>query len=971
MTSYMNSNPNKYNLYDENGDIMSGKELHKLQRDMVHTMVNGKCHCANSDISVSGSTFTIPQGLNVFIQNSDVLLFCRLVRQRNCLMLFIHNGSPYIFMEADRNVQSMIDVLKKISKTKGMLHHVATAIEKDRGDPIFLVEDDAVSDSDDKVSDSDDDDKAKDSENLYLKFYLDTYDISTFKNPQGDYRGKTPCRLADILAWKSDDEEEIMEKCHHYIQWVFPNLEPSNVHKIPPLSESEAKLIRSDSTARANALKVYRWFLVFMGATMSDEKTGKLYQGPNFSTQIKYFQGRHNHNFQRITRILKWLNLMGYAQYMKPLYIFCRWHFQDSNKKTHNVWKDTFLLHSKSDFQDINTIDLIIQLDYDSDSDKTRQYLRLMSETFFRDEKVQYKKDNPDELFDIGIGGRVRGVEDNMMQRKNKEAMSVIDMILRDYEKLTKENKVKYQDTINKILSYQLLITERVEADQEQEKILIFKYRCEADVDIVRTLIKEGRLKEAHDLIKHTLNEWNKFKPDVQRPNKYIIEPLNTLHQQVNDAFTLSGKTPPKAGIATAEGGGSDMKKEKQAEVPVIPVGSFCWRTVKRDEKSVRTKVLVNRHMNDDPSGTYYECVELNTGNHIQMEFANLNLIKPAQFLAPLEELWVKKKFNPSPYLMETYNVQGSPEFNISVMNEKIKAKDVVIPSTKKYNQDDYWFEVADYTHPVIGWMSGSTILRLSWIFCKMYGGITRQNTHEEMFDYITKQKQNKLETFFILDEAEFNASEEHKARPLSSRFQKSGITNLDLSEFDNILVFTNTSNSGESYGKDPLGRPIAGCHWVLGRIDTKRKTTGIYDSGNKNNKTQRDKLIKWRNQQFLKRQVGEQFLTKLGGGTRTDFEKKRLSACVDANNWNEMVYNVETQNDSSSCGVYTSINMAYIMSFHESDMSTDVKNDSMPFFRNWLCKILCEEDVGPVEEYVPLPDTPTEVKAYSRTPSR
>lgn len=966
----MNSNPNKYNLYDDNGDILSGKELHKLQRDMVHTMVNGKCHCANSDISVSGSTITIPEGLNVFIHNSDVLLFCRLGRQRNCLMLFIQNGSPYIFMEADRNVQSKIDVLKKIRKTKGMLHQVTSAIKRDKDDSIFLVEDDAVSDSDDKVSDSDHDDKAKDSENLYLKFYLGTYDISTFKNPQGDYRGKTPCRLADILAWKSDDEDEIMEKCHHYIQWVFPNLEPSNVHKIPPLSESEARLIRSDSTARANALKVYRWFLEFMGATMPDEKTGALYQGPNFSTQIKYFQGHHNHNFLRITRILKWLNLMGYAQYMKPLYIFCRCHFQDSNETAHNKWKHTFSLHSKSAFEEINVVDNVIKIDYDSESDKTRQYLLLMNQTFFPEKKMRNKKGNVDELFDNDIVGLVRGVQDNIANGKNKQAMKLIGRILRDYNKLTEEGQNKHQDTINELLTQQLLLKEGVQTDQEQEKILIFRYKCEANVDIVRTFIKEGRLKEAHDLIKYTLNEWNKFKPDVQIQNEYIIEPINALHQQVIDEYTPPGKTPPKAGIAAAEGEGGDMKKEKQAEVPVIPVGSFCWRTVKRDDKFVRTKVQVTKHMYGDPTGIHYHCKELSTGNDIDMEFANLKIIKHAQFLAPLEELWVKKKFNPSPYLMEKYHVQGSPEFNISVMNEKIKAKDVVIPSTKKYNQDDYWFEVADYTHPMMGWMSGSTILRLSWIFCKMYGGITRQNTHEEMFDYITKQKRNKLETFFILDEAEFNTSEEHKARPLSSRFQTSGITNLDLSEFDNILVFTNTSNSSESYGKDPLGRPIAGCHWVLGRIDTKRKTTGIYDSSNNNNKTQRDKLIKWRNQQFLKRQVGEQFLTKLGGGTRTDFEKKRLSECVDANNWNEIVYNVETQNDSSSCGVYTSINMAYIMSFHESDMSTDVNNDSMPFFRNWLCKILCEEDVGPVEEYVPLPDTPTEVIAYSRTPS-
>jgi hypothetical protein len=953
----MNSNPNKYNLYDDNGDILSGKELHKLQRDMVHTMVNGKCHCANSDISVSGSTITIPEGLNVFIHNSDVLLFCRLGRQRNCLMLFIQNGSPYIFMEADRNVQSKIDVLKKIRKTKGMLHQVTSAIKKDKGDSIFLVEDDAVSDSDDKVSDSDDDDKAKDSENLYLKFYLGTYDISTFKNPQGDYRGKTPCRLADILAWKSDDEDEIMEKCHHYIQWVFPNLEPSNVHKIPPLSESEARLIRSDSTARANALKVYRWFLEFMGATMPDEKTGALYQGPNFSTQIKYFHGRDNHNFLRITRILKWLNLMGYAQYMKPLYIFCRCHFQDSNETAHNKWKHTFSLHSKSAFEEINVVDDVIKIDYDSESDKTRQYLLLMNQTFFPEKKMRNKKGNVDELFDIGIVGLVRGVQDNIANGKNKQAMKIIDRILRDYKKLTEEGQIKHQDTINQLLTQQLLLKESVQADQEQEKILIFKYRCEADVDIVRTLIKEGRLKEAHDLIKHTLNEWNKFKPDVQRPNKNIIEPLNILHQQVNDAFTLPGKTPPKAGIAAAEGGGGDMKKEKQAEVPVIPVGSFCWRTTTRDGKSIRTKVRVNRHMNDDPYGTYYECVELNTGNHIQMELANLKVINHTQFLAPLEELWVNQKFKPSPYLREKYNVQDSDEFNVDTLNPLISDSDVVIPETEKYSIENFWFQIKNDTAKQHGWVSGDILKRLSWIFCRMYRGVTKENTIEEMKTYIQDSKTRKYETFFIVDDDHYKQMMMSRQKPLTAKTNQKSLSVIDLSAFDNILVVMNTDLSTE------------GSHWVLGHIDTKRKTTGIYDSLSKDNTTQRNRLIQWRNEQFLRRMQGDQYLVNLEG-ERTDSERNRLRECA-TGIWNIKLYDVDKQDDGSSCGVYTAINMAYIMSSREADMFIDVNNGTLSLFRKWLCKILCEEDVGPVKEHEIIPDTPTEVKAYSRTPSR
>jgi hypothetical protein len=113
-------------------------------------------------------------------------------------------------------------------------------------------------------------------------------------------------RLAAILAWDDDDLEQV----HDFIQWLFPLPEASRFNPDAPLlSAADVAAFRADAHLRANLEKSFARILTFLGLACA--AAGKVVAGPNLAARARDVWAFPNHNWLRITRILRSLTLLG------------------------------------------------------------------------------------------------------------------------------------------------------------------------------------------------------------------------------------------------------------------------------------------------------------------------------------------------------------------------------------------------------------------------------------------------------------------------------------------------------------------------------------------------------------------------------------------------------------------------------------------------------------------------------------
>src|ERR1700722_17615388 len=121
--------------------------------------------------------------------------------------------------------------------------------------------------------------------------------------------------LKDILAW-SDDE---FEAVHDFVQWLFPLPEPSNYNPDAPiLSDEDIAAFGAEPLLRANLLESFGRFLAFLGLYQSADGTGL--EGANFAARSPDAWAYMNHNWLRITRVLRSLRLLGVEDRARGLY---------------------------------------------------------------------------------------------------------------------------------------------------------------------------------------------------------------------------------------------------------------------------------------------------------------------------------------------------------------------------------------------------------------------------------------------------------------------------------------------------------------------------------------------------------------------------------------------------------------------------------------------------------------------------
>lgn len=126
--------------------------------------------------------------------------------------------------------------------------------------------------------------------------------IYFYLGSHADSRGRM---LAEILQ----QDDLWLETCHDYIQWLFPNRQPSRVTPDAPLITREIEqAFRADVLLRDQLRASFERLLAFYGLQRSADGIEK---APNWQQRKVNWFTQDTHNNLRITRILKCLMALG------------------------------------------------------------------------------------------------------------------------------------------------------------------------------------------------------------------------------------------------------------------------------------------------------------------------------------------------------------------------------------------------------------------------------------------------------------------------------------------------------------------------------------------------------------------------------------------------------------------------------------------------------------------------------------
>ncbi|CAE8708459.1 unnamed protein product [Polarella glacialis] len=133
------------------------------------------------------------------------------------------------------------------------------------------------------------------------------------------------CRtLEQILLW----EDVLMEVCHDYIQWLFPSDEPSRFNSDAPLLDEELQAIfQEDPEMQRNFRRGLTRFIQFLGLVVEEanERAGiesfRIAKAAHFEKRVLMcWRGPSNHNWRRMTRVLRCLGLLNMREEQRALF---------------------------------------------------------------------------------------------------------------------------------------------------------------------------------------------------------------------------------------------------------------------------------------------------------------------------------------------------------------------------------------------------------------------------------------------------------------------------------------------------------------------------------------------------------------------------------------------------------------------------------------------------------------------------
>ena len=119
--------------------------------------------------------------------------------------------------------------------------------------------------------------------------------------------------IADIWCYSHNE----LEGVHDYIQWLFPLAERSAFNPAAPLLDAETiQRFQEDDALRRNIERSLGVMLDFYGLTLVGNR---IVRAKTFAERSRNWLTPQNHNFLRLTRVLKSLSLLGHGQRARQL----------------------------------------------------------------------------------------------------------------------------------------------------------------------------------------------------------------------------------------------------------------------------------------------------------------------------------------------------------------------------------------------------------------------------------------------------------------------------------------------------------------------------------------------------------------------------------------------------------------------------------------------------------------------------
>jgi hypothetical protein len=153
--------------------------------------------------------------------------------------------------------------------------------------------------------------------------------VAFYRGDGRDHRGRS---LSDIHEFDFDE----LEFNHDYIQWLFPLPEPSSASASAPiLSNDDIARFQSDESLRMSLLQSFELMLSFFGLELANASGAgaiSIRRASNFDERHQMWLHAGNHNFLRISRILRSLTLLGCVR--------CASAFLECLEGIHAEWPD-------------------------------------------------------------------------------------------------------------------------------------------------------------------------------------------------------------------------------------------------------------------------------------------------------------------------------------------------------------------------------------------------------------------------------------------------------------------------------------------------------------------------------------------------------------------------------------------------------------------------------------------------------
>lgn len=136
------------------------------------------------------------------------------------------------------------------------------------------------------------------------------------------YRGRATDNRGRTITEVQQFDRAALEGVHDYIQWLFPLDEPSGANpQAPILTDDDIATFRLDDSLRSALLRSLEIMLNFYGLGFAGpQDRPRIELETAFAACSREWISPGNHNYLRLTRILKSLRLLGCEQAARALF---------------------------------------------------------------------------------------------------------------------------------------------------------------------------------------------------------------------------------------------------------------------------------------------------------------------------------------------------------------------------------------------------------------------------------------------------------------------------------------------------------------------------------------------------------------------------------------------------------------------------------------------------------------------------